>query len=122
MDTFVAIVFDTEEQAFKGADALRDLDRNGDVLVYSAAVIGKDSDGKVAIKRAVDEGPVGTALGMIVGAMVGVLAGPAAVAGGWPEGVTTLAMRVRVTGSSVPEVSTRSSRSISASGSSAMAR
>jgi len=82
MDTFVAVVFDNETQAYKGAEALDDLSRNGDVVVYSTAVIGKDNDGQVSIKRAADEGPIGTAFGMLTGAMVGVLAGPVGVAGG----------------------------------------
>lgn len=82
MEKFVAVVFDSEEAAFKGAEALRDLHRNGELAVYAAAVIGKDEDGQVAVKKAQDEGPIGTAFGMMIGAMVGVLAGPAAVASG----------------------------------------
>jgi len=82
MDTFIAVVFDNETQAYKGAEALDGLSRNGDVVVYSTAVIGKDNDGSVSIKRAADEGPIGTAFGMLTGAMVGVLAGPVGVAGG----------------------------------------
>jgi uncharacterized membrane protein len=82
MEKFVAVVFDTQEAAFAGAEALRDLHRNGELAVYAAAVIGKDADGKVAVKKAQDEGPIGTALGLAVGAMVGVLAGPAEVASG----------------------------------------
>ncbi|MDH3580210.1 MAG: hypothetical protein OEM91_06240 [Hyphomicrobiales bacterium] len=82
MDTFIAVVFDNEAQAYKGAEALDDLHRNGDLVIYSTAVIGKDDDGNVSIKRAADEGPIGTAFGMLTGALVGVLAGPAAVAGG----------------------------------------
>jgi uncharacterized membrane protein len=82
VDTFVAVVFDDEAHAFKGAEALQNLHQNGDVIVYSAAVIAKDSGGKVSVKKAADEGPIGTAFGMLTGALVGVLAGPLAVAGG----------------------------------------
>ncbi len=33
MDTFVAVVFDDEAQAYKGGDAMRDLHSSGDVIV-----------------------------------------------------------------------------------------
>jgi uncharacterized membrane protein len=88
MDTFIAVVFDNDQAAFKGADALRDLHQDGDVLVYSAAVIGKDADGNVSIKKAVAEGPIGTAFGALVGSMVGVLAGPAGMVVGGLTGGT----------------------------------
>ncbi|MEP3046425.1 MAG: hypothetical protein ABJL55_00290 [Roseibium sp.] len=82
MEKFVAVVFDTEEAAYKGETALRDLHGNGELAVYAAAVIGKDIDGKVEIKKFDDEGPIGTAFGLILGGVVGVLAGPVAVASG----------------------------------------
>ncbi|WP_420411020.1 hypothetical protein [Roseibium sp.] len=82
MEKIVTVVFDTEADAFKGGEALRDLHWNGDVTVYSAGIIEKDANGEVSIKKEADEGPIGTALGMVVGAMIGVLAGPAAVASG----------------------------------------
>ncbi len=47
VDTFVAVVFDDEAHAFKGAEALQALHQSGDVIVYSAAVIAKDSDAKL---------------------------------------------------------------------------
>ncbi len=82
MEKFVAVVFDTEEAAFKGETALRDLHRNGELAVYAAAVIGKDQDGRVEVKKFEDEGPIGTAFGLILGGIIGVLAGPVAVASG----------------------------------------
>ncbi len=54
---------------------MRDLHRNGELAVYAAGVISKDFNGEVAIKSAEDEGPIGTAFGMMLGAMVDVLAG-----------------------------------------------
>lgn len=82
MDTFVAAVFDDEAHAFKAGDAMRELHQNGDLIVYSAAIIGKDSEGNISLRKAADEGPIGTVFGMMVGALIGVLAGPAAVASG----------------------------------------
>ncbi len=98
MDTFIAVVFDNDDAAFKGADALRDLHRDGDIIVYSAAVIGKDANGKVSIKKSADEGPIGTAFGMMIGAMVGVMAGPAAVASGAVAAGTVAAAQAAAVG------------------------
>ncbi len=82
MEKFIAVVFDTEEAAYKGADAMRDLHRDGELAVYAAGIIAKDNEGNVEVKKSADEGPIGTAFGLMLGAMVGVLAGPAAVASG----------------------------------------
>ncbi|SMP34359.1 hypothetical protein [Shimia sagamensis] len=98
MEKFIAIVFDTEEEAFKGADAMRDLHRNGELAVYAAGVIAKDIDGNVEVKSGADEGPIGTAFGMLLGAMVGVLAGPAAVASGAAVAGTAAAAQVAAGG------------------------
>ncbi|PSL17718.1 putative membrane protein [Shimia abyssi] len=82
MEKFIAVVFESDDTAFKGETALRGLHATGELAVYAAAVIGKDLDGKVKVKKVEDEGPLGTALGLVIGGMVGVLAGPLAVASG----------------------------------------
>ncbi|MEP2027605.1 MAG: hypothetical protein ABJI96_02710 [Paracoccaceae bacterium] len=82
MEKFIAVVFDNDDAAFKGEIALQDLHIAGELAVYSAAVIGKDLEGKVEVKKFDEEGPMGTVLGLILGGMVGVLAGPVAVASG----------------------------------------
>ena len=82
MEKFIAVVFDTEAAAYKGETALRDLHRNGELAVYAAAVIGKDLDGNIEVKKFEDEGPIGAAFGLILGGVVGVLSGPLAFASG----------------------------------------
>ena len=82
MEKYVAVVFDTENQAYAGAEALRDLHRKGDVTVNAAAVLGRNAEGRIELKKAQDEGPFGTALGLAVGGILGLLAGPAAIASG----------------------------------------
>ena len=82
MDKFVAVVVDDEATAYKATEALKDLHTKGDLVVYAHGVITKDADGNVSLNQATDQGPIGTAFGMLMGAMVGVLAGPAAVASG----------------------------------------
>ncbi len=82
MENYIAIVFNSETKAFEGADALRTLHYNGDVTVNAAAILAKTADGRIQIKNAREEGPIGTALGLALGGLVGMLAGPAAVASG----------------------------------------
>ncbi|WP_068113335.1 hypothetical protein [Tropicimonas marinistellae] len=82
MDKFIAIVCDDEATAYKATEALKDLHRKGDLVIYAHGIITKDLDGVAVLKKSEDEGPIGTAFGMLMGAMVGVLAGPAAVASG----------------------------------------
>lgn len=79
MSKMMVAAFDDESSAYKGAEALRDLHREGSVSVYAAAVVARDADGKVSVKDAADEGPIGTAVGMMTGALVGLLAGPEGV-------------------------------------------
>ncbi|WP_146347233.1 DUF1269 domain-containing protein [Falsiphaeobacter marinintestinus] len=98
MEKFIAVVFDSEDAAYKGETALRDLHRNGELAVYAAAVIGKDQDGKVDVKKFDDEGPIGTAFGLILGGIVGVLAGPIAVASGAALAGSAAAASVAATG------------------------
>ncbi len=104
MEKFVAIVFDSEEAAFNGVDALRDLHQNGELAVYAAGVIAKDASGHVEVKKTADEGPIGTALGLTLGAMVGVLAGPAAIASGAVAAGTAAAANAAVGGMAVGSV------------------
>jgi uncharacterized membrane protein len=101
MEKFIAVVFDTEEAAYKGADALRELHKDGELAVYAAGIIAKDAEGIVEVKKTADEGPIGTAFGMMLGAMVGVLAGPAAVASGAAVAGTAAAAQVAAGGMAV---------------------
>jgi uncharacterized membrane protein len=75
-------VFDSEAAAFEGLSALKDLHRGGDITLYSSAVIAKDKNGKVEVRQAADPGPVGTAVGLLTGTLIGILAGPAGLAVG----------------------------------------
>lgn len=86
MSKMTIVVFDDEEAAYKGSDALRSLHLDGVLTVYAAAVVARDAAGQVDIKDAADKGPLGTALGMLTGAMVGLLAGPAGVVAGTAVG------------------------------------
>lgn len=79
----VVITFDNEKSAYAGTKALQVLDDEGSIALYAAAVVAKDAEGKTSVKEAADEGPLGTAVGMLSGTMVGLLG---AAAGAGPAG------------------------------------
>src|SRR5262245_22437000 len=82
MNKMLVAVFNNESQTFEGLTALKDLHKQGDITLYATAVLSKDPSGKVNVKQAADQGPIGTALGMLTGSMVGLLAGPVGMAVG----------------------------------------
>jgi uncharacterized membrane protein len=75
-------VFDSEQMAFEGLSALKDLHRDGDITLYASTVIVKDPSGTVDVRQAQDKGPLGTFVGMVTGGLVGLLGGPVGVAVG----------------------------------------
>ena len=82
MNKMLVAVFDSESAAFEGLSALRDLHRGGDITLYASAVIVKDKTGKISVKQEADDGPVGTAVGLLTGSLIGILGGPAGLAVG----------------------------------------
>jgi uncharacterized membrane protein len=86
MSKMLVATFDEESKAFEGSRALTQLHRDGAISVYAAAVIGRDADGKISVKDEIDEGPIGTALGMMTGALIGMWGGPAGVVVGTAAG------------------------------------
>jgi uncharacterized membrane protein len=82
MNKMMAVVFNTEADAYKGLSVLKKLHEDGDITLYATAVLVKNAAGEVIIKQSADEGPIGTGLGMLVGSMVGLLAGPVGLAVG----------------------------------------
>ena len=86
MNKMMVVVFDTEAEAYEGLKALKDLHRTGDVTLYATAVVAKDATGKVSVKQATDEGPIGTGLGLLTGSLLGLLGGPIGLAIGASAG------------------------------------
>ena len=80
MTKMLVAVFDREAMAFEGLSALKDLHRDGDITLYSSAVMAKDKNGKVELRQAVDPGPVGASVGLLTGTLIGLLGGPAGLA------------------------------------------
>ncbi len=77
MNKMLLAVFDNEAAAFEGLKALKDLHVSGDITLYSWAVVARDKADKIELKQQGDRGPVGTALGLLTGSVIGLLAGPA---------------------------------------------
>jgi uncharacterized membrane protein len=85
----LAVVFNDEKSAYEGARALSDLNREGSIDVFAAAVVQKDAQGWVAPKKVQSDFPIQTFAGTALGALVGLLGGPAGVAVGSAAGVVT---------------------------------
>lgn len=82
----IVAVFDSEKQAYEGGRALKGMHDEGSIALYAMAIIAKDPSGKLAIKQAADQGPVGTVLGMATGGLIGLLGGPLGAAFGAAAG------------------------------------
>jgi uncharacterized membrane protein len=87
MDKIIVVVFDSESKAYDGSNALRELHAEGAITLYAMAVIAKDAGGKVTVKEAADQGPLGTGVGLVTGSLIGLLGGPAGVAIGAGAGM-----------------------------------
>lgn len=82
MDKMIVVVFDSEKKAYEGSKALKELHDEDSITLYASAVIAKDAGGKVTVKDAVDQGPLGTGVGLVTGSLIGLLGGPVGVAVG----------------------------------------
>jgi len=86
MDKYLVIGFDNELKAYEGSRALQDLQNEGSINLYAKAVIVRDASGKVTVKQEGDMGPVGTAVGLLTGSLIGLIGGPVGVAVGATAG------------------------------------
>jgi uncharacterized membrane protein len=80
MDKMLVIVFDSELKAYDGSRALQELQNEGSINLYAKAVIARGASGKVEVKQAGDMGPVGTAVGLLTGSLIGLIGGPVGLA------------------------------------------
>ncbi len=82
MDTILVIVFNNEGKAYEGSRALQDLHQEGSINLYAKAVLVRGADGTVTVKQRDDMGPVGAAVGLLTGILVGLFGGPVGIAAG----------------------------------------
>jgi len=86
-DRMIVVIFDDEKKAYEGSKAIEELHAEGTITLYARAVIAKDTDEKVTVKQAADQGPLGTGVGLVTGSLIGLLGGPVSVPV-WAEDVT----------------------------------
>ena len=86
MNKFLVLVFPNEAKAYKGLHALWDLHNEGTVTVFGAAVVEREAGGRLTVKQANDEGPLGVGVGTLIGGLLGVFGGPVGVALGATSG------------------------------------
>ena len=87
MDKMLVVVFDSELKAYEGSRALQELQNEGSINLYAKAVIARDASGKVTVKQQGDMGPVGTAVGLLTGSLIGLIGGPVGLAIGANAGM-----------------------------------
>ncbi|AOM78206.1 DUF1269 domain-containing protein [Pedobacter steynii] len=77
MEKMIQALFNSEVEAFKGLQALQELQRTKEISVGETYVLTRDTDGKVNIRSAKNESE-GTGIigGGLIGGLVGLLAGP----------------------------------------------
>lgn len=93
MNKMLVAIFDNETAADGGLQALRRLHAAGDITLYASGVMVKDAAGKVSVKKSLDQGPIGTGIGLAVGSLVGLLSGPVGLVAGALTGTLVGAIR-----------------------------
>jgi uncharacterized membrane protein len=81
MDKFVVAVFPTQAKALEGARAMRELQVEGGLALYSMAVVTRTKE-KLSVNQIADELPLGMSVGALVGGLVGLIGGPAGAGAG----------------------------------------
>jgi uncharacterized membrane protein len=69
MSKFALVVFPDEAMAYQGFHALDELHGARSGMVYGAAVIARDENGALCIKKRTAEVPLGVRLGVLVGGL-----------------------------------------------------
>jgi len=109
MDRILVVVFSEASKAFEGRDALKSLDHEDLLTLYTYAVITKTPDGKTVVNEEKDREGLKTVLGSSLGSLIGLLGGPTGFAVGAMAGFLTGLMadlvNARVSADFVDEVS-----------------
>ena len=88
MEKLVVIVVDSDAKALKGLEALRELDRRGEISLYEAQVVSREPNGSLRVIENVQLAGLAKPLGgTVIGALVGLLGGPLGVVIGSSSGM-----------------------------------
>jgi len=83
MAEFLAITFDTADEASAALHSIRSLESSGGIKLEDTAVVRKDADGKVTIHNEMSSGTeTGAVVGAVLGGLLFVVFPVAAVVGG----------------------------------------
>ena len=86
MNKVIFVSFGTEQKAYEGERALREMHRDGSITLYDTAVVVKQPGGQLVVREEPDAGPIGTFGGMVTGGLIGLLGGPIGAAVGMGTG------------------------------------
>lgn len=86
MDKILVVVFDNEAKAYGGSRTLQQLHNEGSINLYAKAVLTRRADGTVTVQEKAGMAPIGTAVGLLTGILVGLFGGPAGTAIGAATG------------------------------------
>ncbi len=92
MERMLVVIFDNQDKAYEGSRALYQLDQEGSISIYAEAVISKKADGKLIVKQADGEFPIGVLGGTSLGSLLGLLGGPIGIGIGAATGAFAGAM------------------------------
>ena len=76
MNTYIAVVFSSDDKAHAGLRKLWHLDDEGALTVHGAAVVRRDDIGHIRVADRNSDLGMRTAIGVGIGALMGVFAGP----------------------------------------------
>ena len=79
MHNVLMITCDGDEQAYLTADELRKLDDISAISLYSVTILARAKDGSIDTLLSANQGPLGTATGMMVGSILGLFGGATGV-------------------------------------------
>lgn len=93
MNKMLVAIFDTETAAHAGRQALRRLHADGDITLYATGIVMRDAAGLVVMDPMNPRAGDGVLVGLGVGSLIGMLAGPAGLAVGAVTGSVAGALR-----------------------------
>ena len=82
MNTYIAAVFSSDDKAHQGLRRLWALDEEGELTVHGAAVARRDDMGHIDVADRHSDIRTRTAIGIGIGALLGLIAGPVGIAAG----------------------------------------
>jgi uncharacterized membrane protein len=84
----IAVSFPEEANAYEAFSRLKELDSSGDIGVHGAAVVARESDGKIVVKDQFGEDNYENSVGGgLLGLLIGVLGGPLGILIGGATGL-----------------------------------